>query len=97
MGNYKTEGNRIIISGDISVGAGVSFLNHLRSLHPSSDSIIFDLKDVTKWDSATFQLFLSFVSSHKKKKIVWKDIPERMKQDLDLAGILSLFNGETNV
>ncbi len=96
MATFKSDGNRIIISGDITVSSGNALLTFLRSITPGSEPLTFDLKSTEKWDSSAIQMFMSFMNTHKPRKILWKNIPPVMQEDIKLLGITSLFNGENN-
>ncbi len=94
MANFKFDRNTVYISGDISIKESSSLYNFLTGLPVSSnDRVEINLSGTEVWDSSTIQIFLSFMKNS-KKKIVWKNIPEEMKRDIKLTGLLNLFKGD---
>lgn len=92
MANFKIDGTKIHISGDISINDGESLFNFLKNLPFFKEEITVDLKRAETWDTSSVQTFVSWMKSS-EMLIKWKNMPVEMTEDIKLMGLSSLFKG----
>ena len=90
MVSFRVDENILHIIGDISIGAGKSF-QHILQETTFKHSSILDLSLVKKWDTSSIQLLIAYRRKYEQAPPQFQGIPEKMKHDLALMGLTTLF------
>ncbi|HOW52682.1 MAG TPA: STAS domain-containing protein [bacterium] len=96
MANFRLSGDTAFIGGDLTVNSGAAIQTFLRNLQVRQNDLTIDLRGAEVWDSATIQLFLSWIRSRQGGAVVWRNMPRDMAGDLRIMGLAKLFNGATH-
>lgn len=95
MVSFRIDENILHIIGDISIESGTSFQHILQETNPKQ-LVIMDLSLVNKWDSSSIQLLIAYSKQIEAQESTFRAIPEKMKQDLALMGLTTLFVEENH-
>ncbi len=85
MVSFRTTDNILHVIGDISIASGDAFRRIL--LQERYETI--DLALVERWDTSSFQLLISLLK-HREHKPAMQSMPERMREDASILGIVNL-------